>query len=207
MKKIFALNLILILALSLSACSFEFGGGTSGNEPTGSKPQGGNSSQTPGDSSDTSKPTDPLKRELTAEEKKLVGFWADNPEDEISRILSVGRWIEFKPDGTFSLKYNVWWRSGSIRELATTVYQKGDFKVTGGKITTSNVMESAEERLTGYGGTYTDRSVTLPAWEYEFADSHAGAWPEYNWVVINLLDWDLNAVHDWYFYVLRDDHN
>ena len=145
-------------------------------------------------------------RELTADEKKLVGFWADNPEDAIDRVLSVGRWIEFKSDGTFSLKYNVWWRSGSIRELATTIWQKGNFKVVDGKIRTSKVLETAQERLAGYGGTYSNRSVTLTDWEYVFTDNNAGAWKGYNWVVINLLNWDLEALHDWYFYVKRDDY-
>ena len=152
--------------------------------------------------------TDPSSgnRTLTADEQKLVGFWADNPEDAISKVVSGGRWIEFKPDGTFSLQYNVWWRNGNMRERAATVWQKGDFKVAGGKIITSNVMESAKERLAGYGGTYSDRPVTRPAWEYEFADSHAGVWPGYDWVVINILEWDPESLHEWYFYVKRDDH-
>jgi len=82
MKKIIVLTLALILALSLAACSFEFGGGTSGGgDPTNSKPTSGDTAQTPDDTSEppngetTKPPTDPPSVGDPVAVNALVGTW------------------------------------------------------------------------------------------------------------------------------------
>ena len=105
MKKIITLTLALILAFSLAACSFEFGGGTSGGgDPTNSKPTSGDTAQTPGDTSkppngETSKPpTDPPSVGDPVAVNALVGTWG-------VRGYSTYYYWTFAEDGRFAYSY------------------------------------------------------------------------------------------------------
>ena len=116
MKKIIILNLALILALSLAACG-DMLPATSGSDPAGSRPTGGESSNSPGNTSDptstpdTLKPTDPTEQI----NNPLSGtVWSKYPDemdwwygkfDGIEKIIPRERsyansWI-FNTDGTF----------------------------------------------------------------------------------------------------------
>ena len=116
MKKIITLTLALILALSLAACSFEFGGGTSGGgDPTNSKPMSGDTANSPGD---TPNPTD----NDAISKNALAGIWGcrDGGGEHF--------YWDFKADGTFSYyKASTYSTNGLFTRYET--YIKGKYRV------------------------------------------------------------------------------
>ena len=133
MKKIITLTLALILALSLVACSVEFGGGTSDGDPTKSKPPSGNSTNSPGN---TSGP---------ASDSGIVGLWVDTPfkQDIDLADYGLGSWIEFKSDGTY---FHYWCYRRNIGTGTLTaggiITESGRYSIEGDKIRVTNRLVS-----------------------------------------------------------------
>ena len=114
-------------------------------------------------------------RVLTSEEKKFSGIWVDNPDRSFS---SQWRYIQFNADGTFVSVWSHIWISGSIRMQGAKITQKGNFKAINGKITTTNVKETYEKKLSGYGPNYENKAIKLPVMTYKLSDS--SRWYPYN---------------------------
>ena len=117
MKKIITLSLVLIMALSLAACSFEFGGG----DPTNSKPSG-SSTTSPGENTSTPGQTESQTKQPSGNiDPKLIGEW--NYED-ISLHGSEHHNYFFYENGTASL-----FITGGM-----TYHGEVKFSTSGGKI-------------------------------------------------------------------------
>ena len=146
MKKIITLSLALILALSLAACSFEFGGGTSDSDPPKSKRPSGNSTNSPGDTSDPSQPPDTSKPSSGNTATKLIGHWclSSFPQSHQASYYSEASietmykehnntFIEFKADGTYFLFH------ASVTAFTGSAIEKGNYSVNGNLIHFTNI--------------------------------------------------------------------
>ena len=120
MKKIITLTLVLILALSFTACSFEFGGGTSGGDPTKSKPPPGNSTISPGESTSMPGQTESPNGNIDA---KLIGRWDTS-------LSGYAYSYYFREDGTFLFSV-----TGTFPG-----FRSGNYSVSNGWITFTNVV-------------------------------------------------------------------
>ena len=113
-------------------------------------------------------------RELTAEEKKLVGFWAGYPNRPIEEIREDWTWLEFKSDGTCTWQFNI--REEVLGTFLARVRRSGNFKIEGNKIITSKVLETLKVLGAGQGYGYKDyqnKSVTDNLeWTFQFSDRH-----------------------------------
>ena len=184
MKKIMTLSLALILALSLAACSFEFGGGTSGgdNDPTNSKPQSGNSTNSPGETPGTNG------------DKSILGVWTwtESPEKPVEEA---GRCIEFKNDGTYYFRYRF---HGTVNDSLPYIHinmqgiltETGKYTVQGNTIHCSNIIRSVEITYGDTDAGFKNKSYANCDRKFYFEDS-----PHYLYTELGLIPLRIDMQH------------